>query len=338
MSATQMLTEALQSPSVVADQLRQNRPLIASLTERLRADPPKAVVTIARGSSDNAATYARYALETQVGILTASSPPSVSSVYGTRPDMTGMLVLALSQSGRSPDLLAASRAAQEAGGTVVALVNDETSPLAGLASAVVPVRAGPERSVAATKSFVATLSAIAQLTGAWSSDESLLAGLEDLPDALAAASALDWSSAVETLVAAEHLFVVGRGPNFAIAQEAALKFKETCGLHAEAFSAAEIRHGPMTLIGPNFPVFAFLPGDDARAGVEETVCAFRRQGATVLTVGGRGDAALPILDCHPLLLPIVQAQAFYRMLDMVAARRGCDPDAPPHLAKVTETL
>jgi glucosamine--fructose-6-phosphate aminotransferase (isomerizing) len=273
-----------------------------------------------------------------MGVLTASSPPSVSSVYGARSDMTGILVLALSQSGRSPDLLAASRAAQQAGGTVVALVNDESSPLADLASAVIPIRAGPERSVAATKSFVATLSAIAQLTAAWSSDECLLAALKNLPEALAAAWALDWSSAVETLVAAEHLFVVGRGPNFATAQEAALKFKETCGLHAEAFSAAEIRHGPMALIGRNFPVLVFLPEDDARAGVEEAVVAFRRQGATVLTVGGCGEAALPIVRCHPLLLPIVQAHAFYRMLDTVAARRGRDPDAPPHLAKVTETL
>ena len=333
-----MVTEAGESPSVVAKQLKRNAPLIEALADRLRMNPPRAVATIARGSSDNAATYARYLLETQLGVLTASSAPSVSSVYGARPDMTDTLVLALSQSGRSPDLLAASRGAQDAGATLVAIVNDECSPLAELASAVIPVGAGPERSIAATKSFVATLSAVAQLFAAWSGDRSVDAELERLPERLAAAWRLDWSAAIEPLAAAEHLFVVGRGLNFGIAQEAALKFKETCGLHAEAFSAAEVQHGPMTLVGRNFPVLAFLPDDDARAGVEDSVEAFRRQGATVLTVGGSGEGALPIVDCHPLLLPIVQAQAFYRMLDGVAARRGRNPDSPPHLSKVTETL
>ena len=333
-----MVTEAGESPSAVAKQLKRNAPLIKALAGQLRMNPPRAVATIARGSSDNAATYARYLLETQLGVLTASSAPSVSSVYGARPDMKDTLVLALSQSGRSTDLLAASRSAQGAGATLVAIVNDERSPLADLASAVIPVGAGPERSIAATKSFVATLTAVAQLTAAWSGDRSLDEELERLPDRLGAAWQLDWSAAIEPLAAAEHLFVVGRGLNFAIAQEAALKFKETCGLHAEAFSAAEVQHGPMTLVGRNFPVLAFLPDDDARAGVEESVEVFRRQGATVLTVGGRGEGALPIVDCHPLLLPIIQAQAFYRMLDGVAASRGRNPDAPPHLAKVTETL
>ena len=338
MTSTLMLTEAGQSPSVVAEQLKRNAPLMTHLAERLHAQPPRAVATIARGSSDNAATYARYLLETRLGVLTASSAPSVSSIYGARPDMTDTLVLALSQSGQSPDLLAASRAAEEAGACVVAIVNEESSPLAELATFAIPIGAGPERSIAATKSFIATLTAIAQLAAAWSDDRSLAAALGQLPDTLAAAWNLDWSAAIEPLAAAEHLFVVGRGLNFGIAQEAALKFKETCGLHAEAFSAAEVRHGPLTLVGRNFPVLVFLPNDDARSGVEESVLAFRSQGATVLTVGGSGEEALPMIDCHPLLLPIAQAQAFYRMLDAVAARRGRDPDAPPHLAKVTETL
>jgi glucosamine--fructose-6-phosphate aminotransferase (isomerizing) len=333
-----MVTEARQSPSVVREQLKRNAPLMTELAARFRAHPPRVIATIARGSSDNAATYAQYLLETRLGVLTTSSAPSVSSVYGASPDMEGTLVLAISQSGRSPDLLAASRSAQEAGATVVAIVNDESSPLSELALAIIPVGAGTELSVAATKSFIATLTAIAQFTATWSDDSSLLAALDQLPETLAAAWELDWSDAVEPLAAAEHLFVVGRGLNFGIAQEAALKFKETCGLHAEAFSTAEVQHGPMTLVGRDFPVLAFFPDDDARTGVEESVSAFRKQGATVLAVGGRGEGALPIVDCHPLLLPIAQIQAFYRMLDEVAARRGRNPDAPPYLAKVTETL
>lgn len=333
-----MFAEAAEAPAVVAAQLVRNAPVVTALADTLRARPPRAVVTIGRGSSDNAATYARYLLETRLGILTASVSPSVSSVYGAAVAMADTLVLTLSQSGRSPDLLAASEAAAGAGGRVVALVNDETSPLAALAEVTIPLAAGPERSVAATKSFIAALSAIAQLVAEWSEDDSLRAALAALPDTLASAWALDWSSALPALLNANHLYVLGRGPGFAVAQEAALKFKETCGLHAEAFSAAEVRHGPMALVGADFPVLAFLPSDETRAGVEETVTALRAQGATVLAIGGTGRDALPMVACDPLLLPIAQIQAFYRMLDQLAALRGHDPDAPPHLAKVTETI
>uniref|UniRef100_UPI0035CB46A6 SIS domain-containing protein n=1 Tax=uncultured Sphingomonas sp. TaxID=158754 RepID=UPI0035CB46A6 len=333
-----MFAEAAEAPAAVAAQLVRNAPVIGTLAASLRAQPPRTVVTIARGSSDNAATYARYLCETRLGVLTASAPPSVSSVYGAALDMADTLVLALSQSGRSPDLLAAAEAAARAGGRVVALVNDETAPLAALAEVTIPLAAGPERSVAATKSFITALSAIAQLVADWSEDESLRAGLDALPATLDAAWQLDWSAATPLLAKADHLYVLGRGPGFAVAQEAALKFKETCGLHAEAFSAAEVRHGPMALVGADFPVLAFLPSDASRAGMDETVAALRAQGATVLTVGGSGGDALPIVECHPLLLPIAQTQAVYRMMDALSAARGHDPDAPPHLAKVTETL
>ncbi len=333
-----MPAKAAQAPAVVAAQLVRNAPVIAELAAALRVQPPRTVVTIARGSSDNAATYARYLLEIRLGVLTASAPLSVSSVYGAVLGMADTLVLALSQSGRSPDLLAAADAAGVAGARVVALVNDETSPLAAGAAVAIPLAAGAERSIAATKSFIASLSAIAQLVAEWAQDDALRAALAALPATLEAAWALDWTAALPVLGTAEHLYVVGRGPGFAIAQEAALKFKETCRLHAEAFSAAEVRHGPMALVGEGFPVLAFLPSDETRAGVVEAVAAMRAHGATVLEVGGTGPHGLPMVDCHPLLLPIVQAQALYRMVDDLAARRGYDPDTPPFLAKVTETL
>ncbi|WP_375395316.1 SIS domain-containing protein [uncultured Sphingomonas sp.] len=312
--------------------------MIGILGAALRAHPPRAVVTIARGSSDNAATYGRYLLETRLGVLTASAPPSISSVYGATFAMHDTLVLALSQSGRSPDLLLAAEASGRAGARVVALVNDETSPLADVAEVTIPLAAGPERSVAATKSFIASLAAIAQLVAEWSRDLAMSAALDTLAGTLADAWHLDWSAALPTLVRAEHLYVIGRGPGFAVAQEAALKFKETCGLHAEAFSTAEIRHGPMALVGADFPVLAFLPEDETRAGVEETIAVLRAQGATVFVVGGTAEDALPMIECHPLLLPIVQTQALYRMIDTLAALRGHDPDRPPYLAKVTETI
>ncbi|HEX4739473.1 MAG TPA: SIS domain-containing protein [Allosphingosinicella sp.] len=333
-----MFSEAAEAPAIVAAQLARNAALMATLAASLRARQPRAVVTIARGSSDNAATYARYLLETRLGVLTASAPPSVNSVYGATLDMADTLVLAFSQSGRSPDLLAASQAAASGGARVVALVNDEASPLAELAGLTIPLAAGAERSVAATKSFIAALSAVAQLVAYWSGDDTLKGALGALPGTLKSAWALDWSAALAPLTRADHLYVIGRGTGLAVAQEAALKLKETCGLHAEAFSAAEIRHGPMALVGAGFPVLAFVPSDESRSGVEEAVAELRAQGATVLTVGGDGGEALPMVDCHPLLLPLAQIQALYRMVDALAALRGHDPDAPPHLAKVTETL
>jgi glucosamine--fructose-6-phosphate aminotransferase (isomerizing) len=336
-----MVSEAMQAPEAVRAQLKANRTAAQVLAQRLRADPPRAVVTLGRGSSDHAATFARYLIETRLGIMTASAAPSVSSVYDAAPDMQHMLVLAISQSGRSPDLLAAAEAAVSGGALVVALVNDEASPLAGLAHTVLPLRAGPELSVAATKSFIAALAATVQLTALWAEDSELLDALDGLPALLEASWALDWSAALESLARASSLYVLGRGIGFGAASEAALKLKETCGLHAEAFSAAELRHGPMALVGSGFPVLAFVQEDESRPGVEAAARACAAQGAAVMQAGGEagdGVAALPTLVAHPALQPIAQIQSFYRLAHRLALARGLDPDRPPHLRKVTETL
>ncbi len=179
---TAMFAEAAEAPGRVAGGRLRRVPAIAELVRRLRAAPPRAVVTVARGSSDNAATYARYLIETQLEVLTASAPPSVASVYAARPDLASSLCLAISQSGRSPDLIAAAAAAAAAGALVVAIVNDETSPLAAAADLVLPVAAGPEISVAATKSFLGTLAAIAELVAAWADDAPFGAAIADLPE------------------------------------------------------------------------------------------------------------------------------------------------------------
>ena len=338
---TLMFCEAAEAPAVVRDQLQANAPAALALAERLRRTPPRAVLTYARGSSDHAATYARYLMETRLGVITASAPPSISSVYDAAPAMDGALCLVISQSGRSPDLLAAAQAACEAGALVVALVNDEDSPLARLAEAVLPLRAGPERSVAATKSFIASLSAILQLTAFWSRERELAGALDGLPALLDSAWRLDWSVATDALAQAQSLYVLGRGIGFGIAEEAALKLKETCGLHAEAFSSAELRHGPMALVGPSFPVLAFAQDDETREGVEAAAQACAAQGAPVFLAGGRcgeGVEHLPAPRAHPALQAIAEAQSFYRFAEGLARARGLDPDHPPHLSKVTETV
>ena len=338
---TRMFLEASEAAAVVRAQLMHNEAAVRRFAGRLCEAAPRLVVTYARGSSDHAATFARYLIETRLGVMTASASPSVTSVYDAAPDMRESLCLVVSQSGKSPDLLAAAQAASAAGGLVVALVNDERSPLAGLADLVLPLRAGPEISVAATKSYIAALAAIVQLTAHWMDDGALLDALFGLPDLLDRAWALDWSAALQQLQAAGNLYVVGRGLGFGIAQEAALKFKETCGLHAEAFSTAEVRHGPMALVGPGFPVLAFLQDDETRPGAEALIEACVAQGAAVIKAGG-GDLAgiqsLPSLQAHPVLEPIAAIQSFYRLVNALSVARGFDPDRPPHLAKVTETI
>jgi glucosamine--fructose-6-phosphate aminotransferase (isomerizing) len=338
--STLMFREAAQAPEVVRALLDANAARVAVLAERLRRAPPRAVVTCARGSSDHAATFARYLIETRLGVLTSSAAPSVSSVYAAAPDLAGALMLAISQSGASPDLLAVVSRARAAGARIVALVNAEGSPLAQLADDLLPLHAGAERSVAATKSYLASLAAIVQLAAEWSADAALGAALQHAPQQLARAWQLDWSAAVTRLTSVNNLYVVARGLGLGVAQEAALKLKETCGLHAEAVSAAELRHGPMALVRAGFPLLLFTQNDESRAGVTELAAELAAQGADVLLAGARvaGTTELPTEAPHPVIAPLLFAQSFYRMATALSLARGLNPDAPPHLRKVTETL
>lgn len=339
---TLMFREAGETADIVARQFARNRDTIHALAENLRRDPPPFVVTCARGSSDHAATYGKYLIETQLGFVTASASPSVGSVYEAKQRMRGALYLVISQSGKSPDLLRNAEAARVAGARVVALVNAEDSPLAALADVVLPLHAGPERSVAATKSYLSSLSAILQLAAYWKDEAPMLDALERLPDAMRSAWQADWSALSEGLAPAHNLFVLGRGLGLAAAQEAALKFKETCGLHAEAYSSAEVKHGPMALVGPDFPVLAFAQPDETEAGTLALAEEFRGRGVQVWTASARAaiaDGGLPLVAApHPACAPLLSIQSFYRAINTLALRRGYNPDLPPHLNKVTETV
>ncbi|HET9865607.1 MAG TPA: SIS domain-containing protein [Steroidobacteraceae bacterium] len=337
---TQMFLEAAEAPDVVARQLAQNAPLLARVGASLRGRPPRAVVTCARGSSDHAATYARYLIEAHTPALTSSAAPSLSSIYDAGTDLRDALFIAISQSGRSPDLLAATANAKSRGALTLALCNSPDSPLMQAADIAVPLHAGPEKSVAATKSYIASLAAVAQLVAHWSQDLALSASLAQLPEQLARAWRCDWNAAVQVLADAVNLYVVGRGFGLGIAQEAALKLKETCGLHAEAFSSAEVRHGPMALVGAGFPVLMFAQDDDTRAGIESLAGEFAARGARVLLAGGQAPRAiaLPTISAPAVLEPVLAIQSFYAMANALSLARGLDPDRPPHLNKVTETV
>jgi glutamine---fructose-6-phosphate transaminase (isomerizing) len=339
--STLMFREAHSAAALIAAQREANAAVVARLAASLRAQPPRFIVTCARGSSDHAATFAKYLFETQLGLCTASASPSVSSVYAAPLQMQGALFVAISQSGKSPDLVRNAQAAREAGARVLALVNVEDSPLAAAAHEVIALGAGPERSVAATKSYLCTLSALIQLAAVWSGRRELDHALGALPAALQHSWALDWSALADGLADAHNLFVLGRGLGLGAAQEAALKFKETSGLHAEAFSAAEVKHGPMALIGRGFPLLVFAQDDGTQAGTLAAAAEFRARGAQV-HVAAPGDpsgSTLPLGPAvHPVCAPLLQVQSFYRACNALALRRGHNPDLPPHLNKVTETV
>jgi len=325
---------------------RQARALAAPVTEfvfRLRQRPPKLVMTCARGSSANAAVFGKYLVERHLGIPVGAMAPSIATIYRRQLALDGALFLALSQSGRSDDLVESALMAKAAGALTAAIVNDPASPLATACDIVLPIEAGHETGIAATKTFVATLAALLRLVAAWSQDSkdsSLADAIERLPDRLSLAGELDWSEALRIHAPAGSLVTIGRGPTLAIAREAALKLKEGCDLHAEAFSGAEFLHGPIALVSPRYPIMIFAPTDAAAAGLDDLAADLARKGAAVLQAGqGRGPSMrLPALaPDHPDTDALCLIQSFYGFLIALADRRGTDLMTPRHLQKVTRT-
>nr|WP_208417663.1 SIS domain-containing protein [Sphingopyxis panaciterrae] len=342
---TLMFQEAASAGDAVERQFACGGAVMAEILSSLAADPPSMVVTCARGSSDHAATFAKYAFERQLGWVTASAAPSVSSIYQAPLKLGGSLFLAISQSGKSPDLIEAVQRASQQGARTLALVNASATPLSKAADWTLPLCAGPENSVAATKSYIASLAAIARIVAALEANDGAIGpALARLPEWLRAAWRLDWSPLTTALRDSRGLFVLGRGPGLAIAQEAALKFKETCGIHAEAFSTAEVRHGPMALAATGLPMLIFRQDDESAAGVDDLIGELRAIGARLIVAGPVAEpvaedaVGLPILDAPASLQPILQIQSFYGAINALAILRGHDPDRPPLLRKVTETV
>lgn len=337
---SKMLEEAGSAPECVALQLSQDTGLYAALGQKLRSTKFNTALTIARGSSDHAANYLAYLIMSRIGRVVASLPMSLLTLYKSPLITRDTLTIAISQSGQSPDVVEPMRYFRDGGATTIALVNDTASPLAGSAEWALPLHAGNEQSVAATKSFIASLVAGARLAAEWQCDCDLKEGLAALPEALRTAAQADWSPAIEVLAPARNIMVVGRGIGFPIALESALKFKETSALQAEAFSGAEIRHGPMALIEEGYPLLIFATRGPAQAGLVQLASEMRGRGARVLLAAPAGiaerDLTLPTA-ATPDLDPIVAIQAFYMMAAQLAEARGMDPDRPRHLSKVTRT-
>jgi glucosamine--fructose-6-phosphate aminotransferase (isomerizing) len=336
----QMAEEIREAPEAVRRQEQSLAAPVAGLASRLKHRPPQIAVTCARGSSAHAATFGKHLIERYLGIPVAAAAPNIASVYGRELNLKNQLFLAISQSGRSDDLVEMTGAARKAGAITVAILNDVASPLAVQCDLVLPMDAGPELSVAATKTFVATLAALLRLTAAWTSSAKLEAALKRLPDRLSVASELDWSGAVSALASAASLVTIGRGPTLAIAREAALKLKETCNLHAEAFSGAEFLHGPVALVSSRYPILMFMPADEAIRGMQSLAADLHRKNAALFTAepGPATKGNLPALvPDHPETDAVCLIQSFYKMAVQLAFELGMDASQPRHLRKVTRT-
>jgi glucosamine--fructose-6-phosphate aminotransferase (isomerizing) len=335
-----MLKEACSASEFVAAQLAQDNDRYLELGRKLRTTPYSTVLTVARGSSDHAAGYVAYLIMARLGRVVASLPMSLVTLYKSPLITRDTLTIAISQSGQSPDVVEPIRYFRDGGATTIALVNHTDSPLAQAAEYAMPLHAGPELSVAATKSFISSLVAGARVTAHWQNDADLLAGLDALPDALHQATRADWAKAIDVLAPARNIMVVGRGIGFPVALESALKFKETSAIQAEAFSGAEIKHGPMALIEDGYPLLMFATRGPAQASVIKLAAEMRDRGARVLLAApddvAERDLTLPVAPT-PDLDPIVAIQAFYVMAAQLAVARGMDPDRPRHLSKVTKT-
>jgi glucosamine--fructose-6-phosphate aminotransferase (isomerizing) len=338
---TDMAREIAEIPEAAARFLETVRPRLDAIGGMMRETDPPVIVTCARGSSDHAAGYLKYCCEIMAGIPVASIGPSVASIYEAPLKLGRAVLVAISQSGMSPDIVALAEAARQGGARTVAIVNNRQSDLAAATEFCLPIAAGEEKSVAATKTFIVSGLAALALLAVWRQDRVLLGAIDRMPETLEKALALDWSGAVGQLAEASSLYVLGRGPGYPIAQEAALKFKETASLHAEAHSGAEVMHGPLSLVRERFPVLALAPDDASREAMRGAIGRLGQAGAQLVCVENEPSAAMSLPYApggHPLTDPLSIATSFYRLVEAVAAARGIDPDNPINLKKVTETV
>ena len=341
MTETAMAAEIRETPEATNRFLDREGGSLAALGPILRKRDPRVIVTCARGSSDNAAAYFKYLCEILLGIPVASMGPSVASLYKAPLRLAGSVVLSVSQSGAAPT---SSPCRRRRGGR--ARSPSPSSTTQRRRSPPRPTR--PCRCMRASRrasrrprpSWLPPL-ALAALVAEWRDDETLRRAVRGMPATFEAALAADWTGVDAALGAATSAYVLGRGPALPIAAEAALKLKETAVLHAEAFSGAEVMHGPLQLVGSGFPVVAFHPRDDAYDAMEEAILGLTRAGGQVYAAEAgeptHGRMSVPASGA-PLLDPLVMLLAFYGVAERVARARGHDPDRPTKLRKVTETM
>lgn len=338
-------TELRQQPATLDRLLTLGRGRAESIAEKIRSYQPRFAVIAARGSSDNAARYGQYLLGIQNRLLVSLATPSLFTQYHAAPSLSGALVTGISQSGQSPDIIEVVREARRQGAPTLAITNDERSPLASAAELVFPLLAGPERSVAATKTYTAQALALAMLSAAMRAEDALWAELRALPELVAQAIDLNAPCLGLARRFCDHtrLVVVGRGYNLSTALEITLKIKEASGIMADGYSSADFFHGPKAILDRSLPVLAVAPGrvfDD----LDGIVRLAKDTGAPLIVLSDRreileaADVELPLPPGIPeWLSPIVAVVPGQLWALGLSLARGANPDAPPGLSKVTQT-
>lgn len=343
-------SEIHEIPARAADLIGKASSIFDKIRDQYLQCAPQTFYTLARGSSDAAATVGQYYLNQSTGKLVTSLNPSFLSNDNTSLELPRSWLIAISQSGASPDLINAVHQFREnapAGSMVLCITNSENSPLAKASDFVVPVMAGPEVSIAATKSVTNTILAMG-LLGLWcrtACPNDLATALTQVKTLLEAAQKHKMEIACDqNAVDAVNAFVIGRKQSFGIAQEVALKLKETSGLMAEAFSSAEVMHGPKALVRTGFPVFSFAPYPEtsnalstAHINTEEHLVSL---GASLIQCPLTKTDDFDIIDADfsTLVFQIAQLTSFYNGLIDFSLKRGNDPDKPSNLLKITQTV
>jgi glutamine---fructose-6-phosphate transaminase (isomerizing) len=338
-----MLKEIHEQPEVLARVLDEGWTEVLAAARSLRERGFRFAMLAARGTSDNAALYAQYLLEVILGVPTALASPSAFTLYGSRMQLDDVLMIGISQSGESRDVLETVRRSGELGASTLSVTNGEASAMAGAADHHLYLRAGAEESVAATKTYTASLLVLYLLVEALRGEQTPSAGARELPAAAREVLGTGWEG-TERYRYADHLVVTSRGYNFATAKEAALKLMETTYVVAEAFSAADLRHGPIAMIGQDFPVIAIVPPGRVREGMHALVETLWERGAEVAVICDDGALArragvsfeVPC-SCPEALSPVLYAMPPQILAHDLARLKRIDPDAPRGLSKVTET-
>jgi glucosamine--fructose-6-phosphate aminotransferase (isomerizing) len=335
-AASAMARETAEIPAA-AERLLARADLFSAIAGRIEAAKPRIVVFCGRGSSGHVGVYLRYLFEARLGLLASAAAPSVVTAYRRPPDMRDALFVVISQSGRSPDLVTATEVARKSGALTLAIINDEHSPAATASELVLPIGAGPERAVAATKTVVLSMIAGAQVVASMADDD-LNGGLRHLPARLSSALSCDWSAWADAAAGAPASFVVGRGYGLGCVREIALKVSEILRVPALGYSAAELRHGPRASVTQATPMLVLRQNDEAATAIDDLVRDLQGTGERMFVAGGAAQTLPWIGDGHPAFDPVVMLVPAYRAIEVAARRKGFDPDNPPHLGKVTRTL
>lgn len=330
--------ELREQPAALARLLERQSEYAAEVGALLHREDVRYLLIASRGSSSNAARYAQYLLGRASRVPVAFATPSLYTLYEQPPRLEGALVVGISQSGESPDVKAVVDEARKQGRPTIAITNEPDSPLAHAAEAVLPLEAGEERSVAATKTYLNSLGAIALLFAASTRDAQAWHELARMPAQVATQLELSLVDAARVDVSIGGGTVVGRGINYGSAFEIALKIRELSGLLFEAWSAADLMHGPVAAIAPEWPVIAVAPPGPALASMETAIERLAARGARVLVIGEAEDAALRLVPGVPeWLSPLVTVIPGQLVALRLAELRGGDVDNPHGLQKVTLT-